>query len=507
MSNKPLRVCLISREFPPDTGWGGIATFAKHLAYGLRDIGHDVTVVSLASGENKVVEQDGITIYRVKEHTFKGDLHMLSLCMPYSGYVVRTSTALWSKCSELHAQKPFDVVDTPELLAEGLYPAVSKTMPLLIRLYTPHSKFIAEKLHNVTPSFDHQFVATLERIAMLNADVITSPSDDLADFVSNDLNYPRSEIAIVRNPIDPVEFSPDGDVAISSEDEQVILFVGRLEERKGIHYLIDAMGDVVKACPKARLVVIGDDTNNAGGQLSVKAQLLEKIAKTGIEKHITFIQRIPLVELPAHYRSAHVSVVPSVYDNSPYTCLEAMSCGRAVIGTSGGGTREYIVHGESGIIVPPRDTQALADALIHLLTNEPERTRLAHNARVRVMQNFQRTEVARQTAQLYQLAIANYKQREQIRLYRKEPSQLLPDAEVLMASYERMVFDLLYQMSWRFRFRHWFSMAKARPRLFLAKTFAFVADKALALTGKSWDRRVEILSGLREQIREKERAR
>src|SRR5205823_7368889 len=80
MSNNPLRVCLISREFPPDTGWGGIATFAKHLAYGLRDLGHEVVVVSLATGENKLVEQDGITVHRVKEHGFAGSLDMMSRC-------------------------------------------------------------------------------------------------------------------------------------------------------------------------------------------------------------------------------------------------------------------------------------------------------------------------------------------------------------------------------------------------------------------------------------------
>jgi glycosyltransferase involved in cell wall biosynthesis len=180
--------------------------------------------------------------------------------MPYSRYVLQTTSALWKKFFQLHSEKPFDVVDTPELLAEGLIPAVTRCVPLLIRLYSPHSKFIAEGLHNVTPTFDHQFVATLERVAMVSADVLTSPSKDLADYVSGDLNYPRQSIKIVCNPIDPGEFSPEGTVALPSDGRLTVLFVGRLEGRKGINYLIDAIPETVKAFPNMRLVVLGDDT-------------------------------------------------------------------------------------------------------------------------------------------------------------------------------------------------------------------------------------------------------
>ena len=124
--------------------------------------------------------------------------------------------------------------------------------------------------------------------------------------------------------------------------------------------------------------------------------------------NVQFINRVPLNSLPNYYRSADICVVPSVYDNSPYTCLEAMSCGRAVIGTSAGGTREYLVDGESGVIVPPRDTDALAEAIIGVLADDNERARLALNARARVLEKFQRKEIARQTVELYKLAIARF---------------------------------------------------------------------------------------------------
>lgn len=453
-----MRVCLISREYPPDTGWGGIATFTKHLAHGLIDLGHDVEVVALAEGPAKTVEQDGIWVHRVEPHIIEGDLGAVSICMPYSRYVLRTTSALWSKFLELHQKTPFDVVDTPELLAEGLIPAVTKVVPLVIRLYTPHSKFIAEKLHNVHPSFDHQFVATMERVAMRFADVITSPSDDLAAYVAKDMCLPLENIQIVRNPIDPAVFTPEGGKAIPSDQRKTVLFVGRLEERKGISYLVDAIPKVLSAYPNVRFVIIGDDTiNAASGQTSVLSQLKQSLRENKCTESVQFIDRVPLTALPEYYRSADICIVPSVYDNSPYTCLEAMACGRAVIGTSAGGTREYIVDGESGVIIPPRDTAAIVQSLLSILTDEVEQRRLAANARKRVLEKFQRREIARQTTDLYELARTRFKP--DAGLYLHGSNRFMTDADTLMYSFDKMIYDLLYQESIAFRIKHWSSSA------------------------------------------------
>lgn len=477
-----MRVCIISREYPPETGFGGIATFSNHLANGLKELGHDVEVVALAKDTGRTIVQDGIRVHRVLPTEIPGDLGSVALCMPYSRYVLQTSTALWEKFFQLHQEQPFDVVDTPELLAEGLVNAVTKAAPLVVRLYTPHSKFIAEGLHNVTPSFDHQFVAMLERVAMLSADAITSPSDDLADFVADDLNYARDEIRIVRNPIDPAEFSPEGDHAIAADGRLTVQFVGRLEERKGIRYLIDAVPKVVAEFPNVRFVIIGDDTNHGKGQRSVRAELDQQIAANGCASNLMFIPRIPLKALPAHYRSADICVVPSVYDNSPYTSLEAMACGRPVIGTSAGGTREYVIDGENGLIVPPKDSDALAAAILQLLRNEAQRLAMGKAARQRTLDEFQRTEIARQTVEIYELAGRRFASRHAHRMYLRDPAEATNDAKLLLFSYDKMLYDLLYLKSYRFRIAHWCRLISKRPSLSAAK--AVIVACRIAFRGK-----------------------
>lgn len=476
-----MRVCLISREYPPETGFGGIATFVHHLAHGLKELGHEVEVVCLAKVQERKVDDNGVTVHRVLPYQMPGELDKVNRCMPYSRYVLLTTLALWRKFHELHRERPFDVADSPELLAESLYASVLRVVPLVIRLYTPHSKFMAENLHNTAATFDHMFVAMLERVAMTSADVLTSPSTDLAEFVSADLNYPISNIHIVRNPIDPCEFSPAGERAVPENGKQNVLFVGRLEERKGIQYLIEAVPEVMRQCPDAHFVVIGDDTVNAsGGQRSVLADLKASLQRSGCVECVTFVPRVPLAQLPAYYRSAAVSVIPSLYDNSPYTCLEAMACGRAVIGTSGGGTPEYI--GDAGIVVPPRDSEALARSIVSVLKDANYRQRLGDSARARVLDKFQRQKIAEDTVALYQLAKERFQSSRKV-LYLRDTEEALPDAAVMIFCFDRMLYNLLYQESWRFRLSYWWHHVCHRPRLFLAKVVLAVSRSALKMVG------------------------
>lgn len=500
-----VRVCLISREYPPDTGFGGIATFTRHLAQGLKEIGHEVVVVALAKDGNSPCQQDdlGIPVHRVVPLAIGSDLGWSSLCMPYSRYVMRTNAGLFAKFLSLHNENPFDAVDTPELLAEGFYPAITKAAPLTVRLYTPHSKFIAEQLHNVTDTFDHQFVAMSERMAMLSADVITSPSRDLAEFVAGDLGISIDDIDIVYNPIDAAQFCPEGEKADFGKVAPTVLFVGRLEARKGIHYLIDAIPQVVKAVPDVHFVIIGDDTQNAKGQKSVLTEIKERLDATGCTSSVTFIKRVLLSDLPLYYRAADVCVVPSLYDNSPYTCLEAMSCGKAVIGTDGGGTKEYIETGISGIIVPVKNAEAIAANIITLLTDVAERNRLEQNARARVLAVFDRKRIASETAKLYEKARRHFVDAQKNPVCNLPVNQVLPVADGVLYSFDTMIGELVLKTSFRARVRNWVELATKRPRLLIAKLIlAYLKTFSFLFGG----RKGTFISKFESDVRDKERS-
>lgn len=481
-----MRICLLSKEYPPDTGWGGIGAYNYQIAHGLKEIGHDVEVISLAAKRvpgspdqprTGLILTEGIPVHRVPWHDYMGDYWSLLTTVPTSHFMIKTNMALWKKLEEIHQENPFDVVEAPEHLAEGLLPSLTKSLPIIIKLHTPYSKFIAERFHNTTPTFDHQFIALLERIAMLSADSLISPSVDMARYVSQDINYPLEAIKIVRNPVDANKFSPDGQQALPSDGRLTVLFVGRLEERKGVRYLIAAVPQIVREFPNVRFVVIGSDTKTGEGYTFVLPQLQEALASSGHSDNVTFIPHVPLSEMPSYYRSSDICIAPSLYDNAPYTCLEAMSTGKAFIGTDAGGMPEYVVDGYNGLIIPSADTPAIARSVLRLLKDGHERSRLGVTARQYVLDNLHRTKIAEINEATYKAAIASFSTKQSNTPSSGKEYSALADTQRMLYLYHKMLCDLLFAHSIRYRITHRFFLALHRPRLMLAKILVASAKK------------------------------
>lgn len=503
-----MRICLLSKEYPPDTGWGGIGAYNYQIAHGLKEIGHDVEVISLAARHTPgksdkprtgLVVTEEIPVHRVPWRGHMEEYWGLLTTTPISHFMIKTNMALWSKLQELHRLQPFDVVEVPEHLAEGLLPSVIKSLPVVIKIHTPYSKFIAERFHNTTPAFDHQFIALLERIAMLSADALISPSMDMARYVCQEINCPLEYIRIIKNPVDAHKFTPDGPAALEADGRLTVLFVGRLEERKGIRYLINAVPQIVQEFPNVRFVIIGSDTKTGEGHTFVLPQLQEALASSGHSKDVTFIPHVPLSEMPAYYRSADICIAPSLYDNAPYTCLEAMSTGKAFIGTDAGGMPEYVINGETGLIIPAADNSAIANATIRLLKNDQQRLSLGQKARQYVLTRIHRTEIARENEEVYHLARMRFQQKKDAGICLQNDSKFVPDAMSLLRSYEDMLYSLLYVRSPGFRFRHRLSLLASHPKLLATR---FLNQLSARLLGRS-SHLAPFMSELREQISSK----
>jgi len=175
-----------------------------------------------------------------------------------------------------------------------------------------------------------------------------------------------------------------------------------------------------------------------------------------------------------------------------------MSCGRPVIGTDGGGTKEYIVHGQSGLIVPTKNADAIAESLIQLLKDEDERKRLGLNARNRVLEVFDRVEIAKCTTALYQKAAESMKERQKTGLYEGDAQKAIYDADEILYQFDRMIGDLVLRHSFRAYLESIFKLMLKRPRLVGAKLVVALLDATGLGTGKTAQR-------LKEQIRDKER--
>lgn len=474
-----MRICLISREFPPDTGWGGIGTFMYDLALGLAECGQDVEVISLTSGEPTTEKHAGITVHRVRADEELERFQLVLTILPYSHSILKQLSSLFSKFLQLHQQRPFDVVETPEMFGEGIFVGTAKVAPLVVRLHTPHFKFIDERLHLIDDSFDHRLLALQEQLAIMQADAVTCPSEDLAKYVAARTGYPLKAISIIRNHVDTRKFIQDGPRLIKKRKDTIAcVFVGRLEERKGVYVLAKAIPEVVKRFPNVHFYLVGKDTNTAGMGKSVCAELKQMLWASGCTKHVTFTGPVAHSEMPAVYRSADICILPSLYENAPITCIEAMSSGVAVISTSAGGTKEYIDDAQTGLIVEPGQSHALADAVIRLLESPGLRNGLARNARTKCELKYDRREIARQTLELYEEACKSFIESRHYALYRSDVAKIVPEFYDELASVDRLIFKHLYANSVVFRTKYWWRMICARPRLGSAGLLVELAKSA-----------------------------
>ena len=178
-----------------------------------------------------------------------------------------------------------------------------------------------------------------------------------------------------------------------------LIFVGRLVEKKGIVYLIDAVAIIKKAVPAIELLLVGD-----GPELPA---LKQKIKLLGLEQNVTLTGSLRNTELPPVYSSAVVFVMPSVVarngdqEGLGLVLVEAMGCGCAVVASDLPAIHDIVKHGQNGLLARPGDVVDLTDKIMHLLKDRELRERLVENGREDVCKRFDWDETAAQYYKLF----------------------------------------------------------------------------------------------------------
>jgi D-inositol-3-phosphate glycosyltransferase len=184
----------------------------------------------------------------------------------------------------------------------------------------------------------------------------------------------------------PLEQSYARKVIGVPRDQKVILFAGRIEPLKGIDTLLRAIGILRERRPELsprRLTVpiIGGDPSDEGVRSNDEMARLQALrTELGLSDLITFLGAQDQDSLNFYFSAADCLVMPSHYESFGMVALEAMACGAPVIASDVGGLTQLVRHGETGLRVPPRDPDALAEAIEYLLSDEPRRRRMGHSA-------------------------------------------------------------------------------------------------------------------------------
>jgi D-inositol-3-phosphate glycosyltransferase len=234
----------------------------------------------------------------------------------------------------------------------------------------------------------------IEKRAVREATAVTAASEievgELLDLYDAD----RSKLEIIPCGVDPNVFRPmrqmDAREALGRDQcERIVLFVGRIEQIKGIDVLLRALGLLFFRHPEYRsdlcLLVVGGalDPGDDAPETEKIEELRRLVHQHRMEANVSFVGSMDQQRLALFYAAADVCAVPSLTESFGLVALEAMACGTPVVGTRVGGLQTLIEHGESGLLVPAGDYQALAEAIAHVLSDHRLRMHLAHGARDR----------------------------------------------------------------------------------------------------------------------------
>ena len=373
-----MKIVFVSYEFPPQFG-GGIGTYVDAMTRILARLGHEVTVITVTDHATPCRDSNDAGVRCVR--------------MPVP-HVVGADPGATLKFWQLRADMVHDVLQgmiaagEVDVIEFGDYRGEAATFlsatrredrpPTIVRLHT--SLVVLNRYNRHRQSA--KVLEAFENEPIIGADHLISPSQALAaEMQALVPELADRDITIHPYPVDWrfVERSRAGTPRTNE-----VLYVGRMEERKGVQSLLQAASTFLRACPDATLRMVGGDTPLSASEPSLLA-VLQRMVPTDLKERIVFQRAVPREQLVEMYASAKVCVFPSLFENFPNVCLEAMALRACVVAGSNTGMAEMIEDGISGFIFRSGDVQELAQTLTNAFKlSESQRANIGEAAHQRV---------------------------------------------------------------------------------------------------------------------------
>lgn len=281
-----------------------------------------------------------------------------------------------------------DLIKTNQLVGGGVAARAARLVhrPLVARCGYMWSDFAARE-HGLLSSQAERARNAERLVCSFATRIVVTTTAAEADLVER-MPEVAGRTRVVPNYVDDKLFEPDP----AGTMEYDVMFVGRLHPQKNLHSLIEACSRM----GSARVLIAGS------GPLLATLKALPLNAGTRIE----WRESIPHREIPSYLNRTELFVLPSLYEGHPKVLIEAMSCGRAVIGADSPGIRELIRHGITGWLCGT-DPESIRNAIQHLLANKSLREELGRNARRYALEHFALDAIVEQELNLYQEVMEN----------------------------------------------------------------------------------------------------
>jgi len=373
-----LRIAFATPEFVTENHFdGGLANYLNRVSQSLAELGHDVHVVTLSSKSEDAFDHKGVMVHRVMLepawHTFN---RLTRYSLATTLHWLNFSTQAYRKLKQLHRQRPFHVIQYPNYSSCGLF-----SIPLLRAAHVVRASSYQPAWNHaagIKRNLDSVLTERLEALQYRLTRNIHAPSRAMQRMLAA-----KVSARFIQTPfyVETCEW----DTSVYNQffnGRKYALYFGRFQLHKGFHTLARALPRFLNECPDAHVALVGRDMETS---LAPSMAGFARAQCGNAVERLIIVENLPHSQLYPVIAGAHLVVLPSLIDNLPNACLEAMGFGKVVIGTTGTSFEELITDGVNGFLVPPDHPQALAEKMI-AAWNDPRLPEISAAAKEQVLE-------------------------------------------------------------------------------------------------------------------------
>jgi len=406
-----MRICILSYRSYQYSGGQGI--YMRYLSNALRDLGHEVDLIS---GPPYPVVDDGVGLIRLPSldlyrfgswqrlfidprnlNTYANFMEWGGIMTGYFSEPLAFGIRAYNYLARNGSVK-YDVIHDNQTLAYGIADIMHAGYPVVETIHHPvtidrdmaikSAKSLKDKLgYRRWYSFTGMQIKVARQLPY-----IITVSEIARQHIHEVFGILESNLRVIYNGIDSGIFSPSG--SVKRLDNTILMVMSRDTAVKGLRFLLEAMAELRKRWD-LKLEVVGCTMGDGKTE-----KLMDRL---GLTQHVHFMDQIDTAELVRLYRSATLVAVPSTYEGFGLPAAEAMACGAPVVSTTAGALPEVV--GNAGLLVPPADSAALAAAIAQLLDSPAKRNEFSLLGRQRILEKFNWKDAAKRTADVYSEAI------------------------------------------------------------------------------------------------------
>ncbi len=367
-NNLILSLGLVTSEYPHPkvNNAAGIATSIKNLAVSLTKKGVRVTVFVYNQDNDGIFNSDGVEIHLIKSNNY-----------PVLGwYLYRKKINKY--INKIIALNKLDIIEAPDWT--GIAAFMKFKIPLIIRFHGSDAYFC--KLDNRKQKLKNFL---FEKNAIKRAKAYIAPTTFAGKVTSEIFNIEKNKIKTIHYGLELENFENKTPELFN---RNTILYIGTIIRKKGVLELAQIFNEVIKRNPKAKLILIGNDSPDLITGATSTFGLVKNLLSKEAVNHVNYLGKIPYNEVIEHIKNAHVCVFPSFAETLGMVTIESMALKKPVANTSIGWAQELIDDGVNGFLVHPNNIVEYASKICNLLDDESLCLKIGKEARKKVENSF-----------------------------------------------------------------------------------------------------------------------